>query len=140
MIEVRYNLNVWKQWVKRFEAFLAVEALQIAAMDAKKTILAKSKRGLDADGNRFSPYSKGHAARRKREGLQTSVVDLRMDRSGPPALLDSIELRDKKTLIVDSVHEVIMKGLQEKKGLVMAVDLAGMQSIERELVKRLEKM
>lgn len=52
-------------------------------------ILLRTEEGLDADGEPFKPYSKGHARARAKKGLGTAPVDLRMTGQ----MLGSIGLR-----------------------------------------------
>lgn len=65
-------------------------------------ILQRTQAGLDAEGDKFKPYSQGHARARQKKGLQASTVDLRVTGQ----MLGSLGLKKTK-ISVDGVSLTI---------------------------------
>ena len=91
----------------RVEAYVTEGWKDVAALEAEQVVKNLTAMGIDADGKRFSDYTDGHAAVRKKLGFQTGFKDLNMKglsrRSGN--LMGSLKPRRNGTKVVLSVSD-----------------------------------
>ena len=104
------------------EGLRSAALLHKIALAAERSVKSNTRQGLDADGRPFrrartaksgSPYSPGHARKRKAVGLPTNIVNLNFDtRTGMLSRIDHIlasDLSSTTVLFTDAGKEQLAR-------------------------------
>lgn len=72
------NFSRFVRKLENAKRYMETEAVPEAAQELKATIRGLSHIGIGADGEKFKPYTPAYERWRKKRGLRTDTVDLRV--------------------------------------------------------------